>query len=656
MTRSPQTARPLRFAGLCVTIMIACTFILAGTAPSRAQEGESAPPTKEWIVTGQVLDAVGSGIPGASVQIEAGGEAKTEGRVIVSGSSEQLGDFRLKLPGEPKEKLFIRVKKERFAVFHAPVAFESDEREAFVDVEMVGAMSIRGQVAEAATCRPVKDADVTIDMQGRRWDAKTDERGRFEIRGLPSGGGLLMVSRAGFARQRQPVRVETGAPDVRVLLHPERPVRLRLVNDRGEPISNAEIELEADDDTFAATTDADGHADVHGISYESTEIAWRASHPDGVRMLGFNHMLDSGGQPEPTVTTRPAASRPGGVHTLVLPRGGKVTGKVVDAAQGEPVIGARIMIVDGPTSDTAIDWTDGEGQFEIPGIMPGAIVVAVQHPDYAPELVEDEARAGWARKIPVRLGKGKPLAGVVVDEKGKGLGQVQVVCTQWRNHDVIGLRALTDEEGRFAFEHAPDGPIEFAFYRPGGGRFRGQTLTAGKTDYRFTLTTETRPRDTAAGGEEAAPRRAALEVGKPAPDFSVTAIDGTSYRLSKLRGKYVFVDVWATWCPPCRAEMPVLKQLREQTKSRSDFVMLGISLDATADAVKAFAEKEKLTWPLVAGPDSGAEAAAEAFGVKFIPFNVLIGPGGKILAIEVHGPDLPQRIQDLAKPVEKKKP
>jgi peroxiredoxin len=227
------------------------------------------------------------------------------------------------------------------------------------------------------------------------------------------------------------------------------------------------------------------------------------------------------------------------------------------------------------------------------------------------------------------------------------------VCTRWRDRDVVGLRALTDEKGRFAFEHAPDGPIEFAFYRPGGGRLQGQTLTAGKTDYRFTLKPPEKP-TAAESGEEAAGRSGALQVGKPATEFSVTALDGTRYTLSKLRGKYVFVDVWATWCPPCRAEMPTLKQVHADMKSRSDFVMLGISLDATADAVKAFAEKEKLTWPLVAGPDSGAEATAEVFGVKFIPFNVLIGPDGKVVAVEIHGADMPKRIRDLAKPATKK--
>lgn len=651
MARSVQGPRFSAWVALPVA-MTCCTFTTVRPASVHAQQAASAPAADEWIVNGQVLDAVGSGIAGAAVQIEIGGDEKTEGRVIGRASTEPNGDFRIKLPNEPTEKLSIRVRKERFATFFAPVEFEAGEREAFADVEMAGAMSVRGQVSAAVTGRPIEGAEVTIDIQDRKWTAKTSEAGRFEIHGLPAGVGLLIVSRDGFARSRQPVRVEADEPETQVRLQPERQVRLRVVDDRGEPVPEAEVEVQAGNDVFATMADANGRADLHGIGPDVPEVAWRASHPDGVRMLSFDRVLRLGEAPESMPTSGPAASQPA-IYTIVLPRGGKVAGKITDAVSGEPVNGARVVVVSGPASDTPMEWTDMEGKFEIAGVMPGPILVAIQHPDYAPELLEDQARAGWTRQIPIRLGKGKPLSGVVDDEAGKVLDQVQVVCTQWRDHDVIGLRALTDEQGRFTFQNAPDGPIEFAFHRPGGGTLRKQILTAGKTDYRFTLPAAAKPAATP-DGDQGVTGSGPIQIGKPAPDFAVTALDGTAYRLSRLRGKYVFVDVWATWSPPCRAEMPALKQLQAEIKSRTDFVMLGVSLDATPDAVKAFAEKEELTWPLAAGPSSGAEAAAEAFGVKFIPFNFLVGPDGKVVALETHGPQLLERIRDLAKPSEKK--
>lgn len=643
----PSAPRPDGTMSAVLLAAVVSLVAIPGTQPVRAQPAPPMSSDNEWTVVGQVLDAAGAGVEGASVQVETGGDGKTEGRVLGRAASDRAGDFRIRLPGEPPGKLFVRVKKEGFAVFLAPVEFEPGERETFVDVEMTGAMSVRGTVVAAETGRPVDGADVLIDMLGRRWEAKTDDRGRFELRGLPAGAGLLVVSRPGFGRQRQRIRVGADAAEVRVRLAPERPVRVRLVNDRGEPVAEAEIEVEAGEDTFSATTDADGRADLHGIGQDTTEIAWRAAHPDGMRMADVANRL-AFDEATATPETMPSASRPA-VYTLVLPRGGKVAGRITDAANGKPVNGARVLIAAGP-GGTLIDWTGAEGNFEIAGVAPGRIVLAVQHPDYAPELIEDEARPGWTRRIPIRLSEGKPLAGTVVDEAGKPLDQVQVVCTRWRDHDVVGLRALTDAQGRFAFEHAPDGPIEFAFFRPGGGRPQGRTLTAGRTDYRVTLPA---PEKAAEAGEEAAPRGGALRAGKAAPEFRVTATDGTRYQLSKLRGKYVFLDIWATWCPPCRTEMPTLKQLYAEMKSRSDFLMLGISLDATAEAVEAFAEKEKLTWPLVAGPDSGAETTAGIFGVKFIPFNVLIGPDGKVLAVEIHGADMPERIRDLARPATK---
>ncbi|MGB9624992.1 MAG: carboxypeptidase regulatory-like domain-containing protein, partial [Phycisphaerae bacterium] len=457
---------------------------ILGSLPAGAQPTPPTSPGNEWVVVGQVLDAAGAGIEGACVQVESGGDEKTEGRVLGRAASDRTGDFRIRLPGEPSGKLFVRVKKERFAVFFAPVEFEPGERETFVDVEMVGTLSVRGTVVAAETGRPIRDADVRIDIQDRRWEGRSDDRGRFALRGLPAGAGLLVVSRPGFGRQRQRIRVEPDTAEVQVRLAPERPVRVRLVNDRGEPLAEAEIEVEAGDDIFLATTDAEGRADLHGIGKDTTEIAWRARHPDGMRMANVANSLvldEATATPE----TMPSASRPA-VHTLILPRGGTVAGRVTDAVDGQPVNGARVVVVAGQ-GGTWIEWTGAEGNFEIAGVAPGRMTVAVQHPDYAPELLDDEARAGWKRRIPIRLSRGKPLAGVVVDEAGKPLDQVQVVCTRWRDRDVIGLRALTDEQGRFAFEHAPDGPIEFAFFRPGGGRLSGRILTAGNTDYRFTL-------------------------------------------------------------------------------------------------------------------------------------------------------------------------
>ncbi len=628
--------------------------VLPGTVASAAEDEPTGPPApNEWVVAGQAVDGAGAGVAGAAVQVEAGGSAAAEGRVLGRATTDRMGDFRIRLPGEPKEKLFVRVKKERFATSHEAVEFGEDEREAFVSVSMTGALVLRGTVFHAATSRPVKDAPVSLETQGCEIEARTDERGRFELRGASEGPARLTVASDGFGRERRPLRVEPDMPDIQVLLYPERPLRVRVVDERGQPVPEADVFVLADDDSFSAATDRDGYTDIHGIGHEVTEVQWRVVHPGGVRMSDFDRVLDLSGELPAPGTSRPATTR-AVVYTLVLPRGGRIAGTIVDAVSGEPVLTARVMIADAPGGETLVEWTDAEGRFEIGGIVPGPIAVAVHHSDYAPELIEDEARAGWTRQIPVRLVRGRPLAGTVVDEQGKPLAGVQAVCTRWRNRNTAGLRAITDENGRFQFDHAPDGPLEFSFRRSDGGQLRGQVLTAGKTDYRITLKPEATRPAVLAGSPVGEPQNktepgSPLQVGKPAPDFTVKALDGTTYKLSQLRGKYVFVDVWATWCPPCRAEMPTLRKLHAEVKDRRDFIMLGISLDDDADTVKAFAAKEKITWPLVAGPDSGADAAAERFGAKFIPFNFLVGPDGKVLGLEIHGDDLADRIRTLTK-------
>jgi peroxiredoxin len=191
--------------------------------------------------------------------------------------------------------------------------------------------------------------------------------------------------------------------------------------------------------------------------------------------------------------------------------------------------------------------------------------------------------------------------------------------------------------------------MQFSFMKPGAEPLRDEVLTAGKTDYRIELKAAT-SRPTAVASRPAREETSPIRVDQPAPDIKVTALDGTAYQLSKLKGKYVFLDFWATWCPPCRAEMPTLTKVHAAVKSRSDFVMLGISIDQEAEAVKDFAAKQKLAWPLAAGPDSGASEAASAYGVEAIPFNCLIDPDGKIIAVDIHGPDLPARIAELAMP------
>ena len=116
-----------------------------------------------------------------------------------------------------------------------------------------------------------------------------------------------------------------------------------------------------------------------------------------------------------------------------------------------------------------------------------------------------------------------------------------------------------------------------------------------------------------------------LKVGSEAPDWTLKTPSGRAVTLSKLRGKIVLIDFWATWCGPCKAAMPTLQELHEKYKGKP-VVVVGINTWERADPA-AFMKKNKLSYGLLLKGD----AVARAYGVLGIPTFYLIGPDGKIL-------------------------
>lgn len=111
-----------------------------------------------------------------------------------------------------------------------------------------------------------------------------------------------------------------------------------------------------------------------------------------------------------------------------------------------------------------------------------------------------------------------------------------------------------------------------------------------------------------------------------APPFTVTDLDGKTIRSEDLRGKVVLVNFWATWCPPCRAEIPDLVKL--QDKHRDKLVILGISEDEVGpDAVKQFAAEQKMNYPIVMATPELRKGFA---GVAALPTTFVIDPEGRI--------------------------
>ena len=113
--------------------------------------------------------------------------------------------------------------------------------------------------------------------------------------------------------------------------------------------------------------------------------------------------------------------------------------------------------------------------------------------------------------------------------------------------------------------------------------------------------------------------------GEPAPDFALSGLDGTHWRLSELRGKTVLLNFWATWCGPCRKELPHLEKLHQRF-SGDGLVVLGVS-DEKADESRAFLEEHGITFPTL--NDDAAEVFRR-YRVTAIPTTLVIGPDGRL--------------------------
>lgn len=123
-----------------------------------------------------------------------------------------------------------------------------------------------------------------------------------------------------------------------------------------------------------------------------------------------------------------------------------------------------------------------------------------------------------------------------------------------------------------------------------------------------------------------------INKGDKAPDFTVEMVDGSKVQLSKLKGKVVVVNFWATWCPPCREELKqVQKQLIDRFKGK-DFLFLPISRGEKKDVVEAFRKKNNYTFPMGLDPQ---QSIYKLYASNYIPRNFVVGKDGKVIYVSV---------------------
>ena len=132
-----------------------------------------------------------------------------------------------------------------------------------------------------------------------------------------------------------------------------------------------------------------------------------------------------------------------------------------------------------------------------------------------------------------------------------------------------------------------------------------------------------------------------IKVGSKVPEFLLKSMDGKSYGPQSFKGKYLLLDFWASWCGPCRQEVPNVKRAYDKYKSKG-FEVLGVSTDQNDQSWQGAVKQLGMNWTSVR--DNTGEVSG-IFSIKYIPTVYLISPEGIILAENVRGAALDQLLE-----------
>ncbi len=614
---------------LCIAI---CLLLTATTGFAQKAQPETAKPRP--IVVGQVYDYVGAGVADAVVTVT----LKSTGEKIGEARTDRLGDFAVQSDKPLRGSAVVHVERAPYKPLDIAVELDPDNPP-FVAEELVGAIACCGRVIDDRDESPIAGATVTLSAAYRQWSDRADPDGHFCIRDLPPAPAQFTVEAEGYARETGnigdlPANAATTRPasqpagQIIFRLKPERIVHLTITDGKGSPIPRVSVEAvdEQRADYRHVITGDDGKVDLRGLSFDARKLSLRLSHADYVSGTDFDRTID--------LPADAAESQ----HTFTMAAAGKLTGTIMDAESRAGVMGARVSVGEVVSDFTPRAWSDMNGKYTVSGVAPGEVVVTVHLSGYAPQLRTTTVEAGDEARVDFRMSPARTIAGTVHDADGKPVAGAHVAATKWQGHETLGLQAMTGPSGRFEILDAPLDTFSVSIYKPGFKPLIDRPIDEGRSDYEFSLAVD-----------ERASRQAEAKgpaVGEPAPTFKLTTLDGKTIDLGELRGKTVLLDFWATWCGPCLAELPNMQAVYKDYGSRPDFVMIGISLDSDADALRKFVKDRQMGWNHACCEAGHAEEIAEKYGVFAIPSIYLIGPDGKIVATDLRGAALQQAVRE----------
>ncbi len=341
------------------------------------------------------------------------------------------------------------------------------------------------------------------------------------------------------------------------------------------------------------TTDSNGRFALERLKAGQAQVAREIRTSD--RMTSFSHAV-------------PVEIRAGQTATVSIGGTGRpVTGKVVaDADYNEPV-----------------NWSFGHSM-----IMP-----EFPKPDNYEKMTDEEKKA-WH---------------IQWQDSNEGKAFMENLRRKYRWYAI-----KVESDGSFRVEDVPEGKynLSISVFEPPAARQCGFGELIGSAHREFGISEmpggrSDEPCDVGTLQLEIHKR---LKIGDIAPVFEVNSLDGGKIRLADYRGKLVLLNFWATWCGPCMAEVPSLKDAFNAYGKDKRFVMIGLSLDRDPNTAKKGVAGKQMNWPQAFLGDLSKSDIAKEYGVQGIPSTFLIDPDGKILAKGLRGG---QMKTEVAKAIEK---
>lgn len=642
-------------------------------------------------LTGLVVDSEGKPLPGVRIFMDTWHDTRTLTLGVDTGA-----DGRFEWKDAPADELKVDVMKRGYADARGvTVQAGRENRITLLPPTIVQGSVVDAETGKPVPAFVITKGIQQPDNPQISWLDRGSDRGlpgkdgtfRLEL-SYPYPACILRVSADGYAPEdSSPFSLEGKTLDLVFRLHKAEATTMRLLDPEGRPLAGAEVYIaSADRHLFIENGKMDPHS--------SREAAQLLTGADGSLRIPAQKdpfalvVLNDKGcailtqdliAPGKDITLQPWASVSGELRIGTKPGAGEKVGlfpRSPDQSRLQNFFYSRYSAT-----------TDREGRFSFDRVIPGPIALGrwITKDSTGGSCVgtlRTEAPAGKPTKVTLG-GSGRPVT-------GKILLPPDVAKTDWLVPD-SSIRTTHPTYPPLPAEVAtipPDKRAEWfaTWYKtPEGktyskavndlqdanrnyvlpvlpdGTFRADDVEPG--DYTLSVTFCERPAGNRCGwGDEIArasttftmppveggvsddplvlpPVEATpvknLKVGDPIPGFIFKTLDGREINTADLRGKFLLLDFWATWCAPCVAESPNLKALYEKFGKNPAFLMIGLSKDAAPDAPRDYAKKENLAWTQgFIGPD---ETISSQFGIRGIPSIWLISPEGKVLAKDLRG-------------------